>query len=187
MTPRASLAMVMLSAVQCAPFVDFDSLTARSDAGGLVDAAPLTDSAPSDASLVDAGAGVNGPCRTVPGGWYCATDGLHGYDASPTDLVYCFGHAVVSVDHCANGCFATPPVHPDTCDECAGKADGLYCAQTFATFASQPFFTNDLMYTCTAGHIADASACSGSDASCLEKVKGQACCSAPDAGGRCTP
>ncbi|MDP9036586.1 MAG: hypothetical protein M3O50_17425 [Myxococcota bacterium] len=186
-TRRVLLALLAVPALTCAPFVDFDSLTAGADAGALVDAATVLESARSDAALVDAGSDADGPCQTVGGGWYCATDGLHGYDGSSTDLVYCFSHKIISVDHCGNGCFISPSVHPDTCDQCAGKPDGSYCARAFATFASQPFFTNDLIYTCTAGHIALASACAGVGASCLEKVRGQACCSAPDAGGQCAP
>ncbi len=234
------LAVLLVPAVGCAPAVDFDSLTARVDAGTPLEASPLPDSSIGNASQDDAGApleaatlldssvgdaspaeagpgdaalssdaraaderqaadtgpdqgivdrgldaSTGGACQGVPGGWYCATDGLHGYDANPTDLVYCFGFKIVSADRCGNGCFITPPSHPDTCDQCAGKADGLYCAYGFAAAASQPFFRNNVVYSCVAGHIAAASSCADPAASCLERVTGQACCSAPDAGNRC--
>jgi hypothetical protein len=126
-------------------------------------APPPPDAAP-DASKpdvrVDAALCPN-PCTNRENGWYCGSDTLFCL-APADDLYHCIADASADVVTCTQGagCVQLPPQHPDTCDPCPGKADGLYCGRDLATIV--PHLPGDdkndiYLFACQGGRISLAS------------------------------
>jgi len=73
------------------------------------------------------------------------------------DLVTCNGSSPPTcVKHCPFGCLSMPQGNPDQCDDCAGKADGIYCLKDLR--GTDP---GNLGFAvqCTGGHAVDTIPC----------------------------
>ncbi|MDB4947295.1 MAG: hypothetical protein JWP97_6829 [Labilithrix sp.] len=140
----------LLAVAACAPLgactllIPFDEVADR-DAAALGEAGPRPPGV--DATTGDAG-GTDGPAvdGAAPGdattnydacvgrvdGFYCGGDKV----TWPVrdDLVTCEADKVADVRPCTTGqgCIAMLDGYPDECDECASKADGVYCGRDFA-------------------------------------------------------
>ena len=70
-------------------------------------------------------------CVNFPDGLYCGGNQISWPVANKDDLVTCKSHVVSNVRFCADigGCIRMLNGFPDQCDECAKKADGLYCGR----------------------------------------------------------
>ena len=97
-----------------------------------VDAPAKTDAPAGDAG-VDARDAIANPdaCANAVDGKYCGGDQILWPVANKDDLVTCKSKAVSNVRLCADvgGCIRMLNGYPDQCDECAKKADGLYCGR----------------------------------------------------------
>lgn len=87
----------------------------------VVDAAPQPDGA------VD----YSQACVGKPDSKYCNGGKISVDGGSNDDLVTCLAGKTVSVKLCPNGCETMPTGFADECDECKGKATGLYCGDDF--------------------------------------------------------
>jgi hypothetical protein len=179
-----------LLAMACAPALDFDSLTSggpKTDASGdaTVDAAadgnspldaPGDSPLPSDAGSDSPGDGSSStdaveeyaadPCANVDAannGLYCGRSTQSGFsDGDPLYVYTCVGGMVSNIVSCPNGCFIAPAGYQDECDQCGGRADGVYCGSQF----SYPSPSDRLLIICASNHISDGGiqAC---DAGCV--------------------
>lgn len=97
-----------------------------------VDAPAKTDAPVADAG-VDARDAIANPdaCAGAVDGKYCGGDQISWPVANKDDLVTCKSKVVSNVRLCADvgGCIRMLNGYPDQCDECAKKADGLYCGR----------------------------------------------------------
>jgi hypothetical protein len=167
---RASLAALPLvhavaavTLVSCTFLVTFDDVD-----GGACDGGLCTDgSRPHPDAEVDGDADVPdddapttadryAPCANNANGYYCATDGLHGYDGSANDLVYCFDGGVGKITDCNAGCLALPSPFPDACNPCGGKPDGYYCGRDLTGF---PAIDADFLLQCQTDNAVQKVAC----------------------------
>ncbi len=105
-----------------------------------------------------AGGGVDhyAPCGSLASGYYCATDGLHGYAGSPDDLVNCDDGGIAKVTPCDGGCLPLPAPFPDACNPCPGHPDGLYCGRDLPGF---PAINADFLIQCQSGNVVQSVAC----------------------------
>jgi len=98
------------------------------DTGGEPDAGPLPEE---DASAADASADYTNACTGKPDGKYCNGNQVIVDAGNKDDLVTCLAGKTVSAKLCTNGCQRMPTGYPDECNQCAGKATGLYCGDDF--------------------------------------------------------
>jgi hypothetical protein len=149
----------------CSFLVQFDDVPGGACDGGLCADAEAgsrdrggDEPAQSDVLDEDAAAAPDqyAPCANNVDGYYCATDGLHGYDGSPNDLVFCQEGGVGKVVDCDAGCLALPAPFPDACNPCGGKADGTYCGRDLAGF---PATDADFLLQCQSGNAVQKVAC----------------------------
>lgn len=129
----------------CTFLVSFDEVP--------IDDAGITSptSRPPDVAVVDAGENPTGDadvradaadssidyskaCNGQPDGKYCNGNQIVVDGGSGDDLVTCLNGKTVSVKRCStgSGCVRMPSGFPDECDQCQGKATGLYCGDDFA-------------------------------------------------------
>jgi hypothetical protein len=140
-----------------------DSAAPASDGGA--DAAEEAAIDAAEASTVDHYA----PCANLANGYYCATDGLHGYAGSQNDLVYCSDGGVGKTTFCDGGCLPLPAPFPDACNPCVGQPDGLYCGRDLPGF---PAINADFLIQCQTSNVVQSVACahgcksSGTASSC---------------------
>ncbi len=89
-------------------------------------------SAPPDAA--DSSVDYGKACAGKPDGKYCNGNQIVVDGGSSDDLVTCLNGKTASVKYCAtgSGCVRMPSGFPDECDQCQGKATGLYCGDDFA-------------------------------------------------------
>ena len=129
----------------CTFLIGFDDVPAATDAS--VDAPPMINApdvrvdapAPTDARVADAGGDTGArdaianpdACANAVDGKYCGGDQIPWPVANKDDLVTCKSKVVSNVRLCADigGCIRMLNGYPDQCDECAKKADGLYCGR----------------------------------------------------------
>ncbi len=122
-----------------------------------------------DGPAADAGVDHYAPCAALASGFYCATDGLHGYAGSVADLVQCADGGIAHVTTCDGGCLPLPAPFPDACNPCPGHGDGLYCGRDLAGF---PAINADFLIQCQSGNVVQSVACahgcksSGTASSC---------------------
>ncbi|HEY1693420.1 MAG TPA: hypothetical protein VGG39_14735 [Polyangiaceae bacterium] len=122
-----------------------------------------------EAAPADAGVDHYAPCGNLASGFYCATDGLHGYAGPTSDLVQCADGGVAKVTSCDGGCLPLPAPFPDACNPCPGHADGLYCGRDLAGF---PAINADFLIQCQSANVVQSVACahgcksSGTASSC---------------------
>ncbi|HEY8090978.1 MAG TPA: hypothetical protein VIF09_24115 [Polyangiaceae bacterium] len=122
-----------------------------------------------DGSGSDAGVDHYAPCGNLASGYYCATDGLHGYAGSVADLVQCEDGGIAKVTNCDGGCLPLPAPFPDACNPCPGHGDGIYCGRDLAGF---PAINADFLIQCQGGNVVQSVACahgcksSGTASSC---------------------
>lgn len=128
----------------CTLLVSFDDVPL--DDGGI----SMPSSRPPDVAVVDAGdassaldARTDAPdgsvdytkaCTGQPDGKYCNGNQVVVDGGSGDDLVTCLNGKTASVKRCStgSGCVRMPSGFPDECDQCQGKATGLYCGDDFA-------------------------------------------------------
>jgi hypothetical protein len=69
-------------------------------------------------------------CKGHVDGLYCSGDQIV-WPGNKDDLITCKGQLVSNVRYCASGlgCIRMLNGYPDQCDECATKADGVYCGR----------------------------------------------------------
>lgn len=129
--------------VGCSLLVTFDELPA--DDSGIA----LPTARPPDVSVVDGGADASAPadggpatdaavdysavCTGKADGKYCNGNQIGVDGGSSDDLITCLNGKTANVKPCAtgNGCVRMPSGFPDECDQCQGKANGLYCGDDF--------------------------------------------------------
>lgn len=179
---RATTATLTASLLACAPLIDFDSLTDHhadaSDADAAGDGAASADGSSGDATARDAGTSDTGvsdasACQDQNNGFYCANDGLDAYAGDPTDLVWCFGNAIQTIEKCNNGCIASPFLYPDTCDKCTTKGNGAWCGKEFSTYRSE---LKEVVFFCDGGkNGAPPQACGVASPTCHPKDGGASC------------
>jgi hypothetical protein len=139
---------------------------AGGDAGGGGDGA---DGAPPVDGAAEAGVDHYAPCGNLASGYYCATDGLHGYAGSQDDLVHCVDGGIGQAVFCDGGCLPLPAPFPDACNPCVGHTDGLYCGRDLAGF---PAVNADFLIQCQTSNVVQSVACahgcksSGTTSSC---------------------
>jgi hypothetical protein len=181
----AAVVGASLGAASCTFLVQFHDEPVGCDAGFCaVDASSPLDVAQNmgaDAAAdtakptADAGPDTYAPCGPPPQpalatGYYCATDGLHGYSGSAADLVYCLDGGIGKVTHCDGGCLPLPAPFPDACNPCPGVPDGLYCGRDLPGF---PTDNADFLIQCQTDNAVMTVACahgcdsSGTASSCL--------------------
>jgi hypothetical protein len=160
----ALLALVFLvgAATACTFLVQFHDEAISSDGGATLDAS-LDASTDAGTPVLEAEAGPDtyAPCGPPPSpnlasGYYCATDGLHGYVGSAADLIYCDDGGIGKVTHCDGGCLPLPAPYPDACNPCPGVADGLYCGRDLAGF---PADNADFLIQCQTDNAVMTVAC----------------------------
>jgi len=79
----------------------------------------------------DASVDYGAACTGKPDGKYCNGNMVNVDAGSRDDLVTCLNGMTVSAKLCTNGCQRMPTGFPDECDQCQGKATGLYCGDDF--------------------------------------------------------
>jgi hypothetical protein len=125
--------------------------------------------APPTKDAGDAGVDHYAPCGNLASGYYCATDGLHGYAGPTSDLVQCADGGIAKVTSCDGGCLPLPAPFPDACNPCPGHGDGLYCGRDLAGF---PAINADFLIQCQSANVVQSVACahgcksSGTASSC---------------------
>ncbi|WP_394826641.1 hypothetical protein [Pendulispora albinea] len=148
----------MVLSLGCTFLANFDDPSPKPGPGGEdggVEASAVADGGPSNCPgyMLDPKAQ---PCSVNRGrarGIYCACNGLANYQGSRDDLVICDGDGgIVEVTACSNGCAFYPAGIPDSCDPCAGRADGKWCATEFGVDAGR------VLMSCQAGRQAPGSA-----------------------------
>lgn len=92
------------------------------------------DASSPDAPAADAAIDYGKACTGKPDGKYCNGNQVVVDGGSGDDLVTCLNGKTVSVKTCTTGtgCVRMPSGFPDECDQCQGKATGLYCGDDFA-------------------------------------------------------
>ena len=93
-----------------------------------------------DHDVVDAGADVRDAianpdaCKGHGDGKYCGGNMIVWPPENKDDLITCKGQVVSNVRVCTSGvgCIRMLNGFPDQCDECATKADGIYCGRDMA-------------------------------------------------------
>jgi hypothetical protein len=134
--------------------------------GGGSDVRPADDA---EAGAPEAGVDHYAPCANLASGFYCATDGLHGYAGSQDDLVHCVDGGIGQATFCDGGCLPLPAPFPDACNPCVGHADGLYCGRDLPGF---PAVNADFLIQCQTSNVVQSVACahgcksSGAASSC---------------------
>jgi hypothetical protein len=107
-----------------------------------VDAPAPTDAPAGDAG-VDARDAIANPdaCANSADGKYCGGNQILWPVAYKDDLVTCKNRTVTNVRFCADlgGCIRMLNGYPDQCDECAKKADGLYCGRDMGGWETKNF------------------------------------------------
>jgi hypothetical protein len=160
-------------ALSCSLIVQFHDEPggARGDGGGgssggdvgtggddaTMDGSPQMDGGPDTVVDVEAGATVDNwnPCLGKTNGWRCGDNGLD--DLLPdADLVYCSGGNIGSLTVCDAGCLHVVDPFPDSCNPCAGQANGDYCGRDLAGFNSS---NADILIGCTGGQTGLQDAC----------------------------
>lgn len=137
--------------------------------GGVPEAHPADGGDAAHADVVEAGVDHYAPCGNLASGFYCATDGLHGYAGSQDDLVHCVDGGVGAVTFCDGGCLPLPAPFPDACNPCVGHPDGLYCGRDLPGF---PAINADFLIQCQTSNVVQSVACahgcksSGTASSC---------------------
>jgi hypothetical protein len=150
---------------------DGDATASGSDGADADGELGASDARPGDVALEPAEAGVDhyAPCGNLANGYYCATDGLHGYAGSPDDLVHCLDGGVGQATFCDGGCLPLPTPFPDACNPCVGHPDGLYCGRDLPGF---PATNADFLIQCQTSNVVQSVACahgcksSGTASSC---------------------
>jgi hypothetical protein len=104
----------------------------------------------------DADTGPYAPCDGLLTGAYCATNGPHGYQGPPSDLLHCVDGGIGSVVSCDGGCLSLSNPFPDTCNGCNTMADGEYCGRDFPTFPSRD---SEWLVQCHLGNAVQLVAC----------------------------
>jgi hypothetical protein len=84
-----------------------------------------------DAVAPDATVDYSDACAGQLDGKYCNGNKVNVDAGSRDDLVTCLNAMTVSANLCVNGCTRMPSGFPDECDQCQGKATGLYCGDDF--------------------------------------------------------
>lgn len=136
------------------------------ETGGDASVVEAASDAPREA---EAGPDHYAPCGNLASGFYCATDGLHGYAGSQNDLVQCADGGIFKATLCDGGCLPLPAPFPDACNPCPGHADGLYCGRDLAGF---PAINGDFLIQCQTANVVQSVACahgcksSGTTSSC---------------------
>jgi hypothetical protein len=142
---------------------------ADGDAGAAGDAASDAGGEGSAPDAADGGVDHYAPCGNLASGYYCATDGLHGYAGPANDLVHCVDGGIGQVTSCDGGCLPLPAPFPDACNPCVGHPDGLYCGRDLAGF---PAINADFLIQCQTANVVQSVACahgcksSGTASSC---------------------
>jgi hypothetical protein len=138
----ATFACAALVLAGCTFLIDFQQLGTADDTtmDGPVRADPpdvrIDVSVPAPDGATDAGSDARDAiadpdaCKGHVDGLYCGGDQIV-WPGSKDDLVTCKGNAVTNVRYCALGlgCIRMLNGYPDQCDECATKADGVYCGR----------------------------------------------------------
>lgn len=128
----------------CTFLVSFDDVPID-DAGGVGPAMRAPDVVVvdgGDAGKPDGDARVDAPdsavdfskaCTGQPDGKYCNGNQITVDGGSGDDLITCLGGKTAAVKRCTTGtgCVRMPSGFPDECDQCQGKATGLYCGDDF--------------------------------------------------------
>jgi len=122
------------------------------DAGANADA---SDARPNDAAL-DAADDHYAACGNLASGYYCATDGLHGYAGSQDDLVHCVDGGIGQATFCDGGCLPLPAPFPDACNPCVGHPDGMFCGRDLPGF---PAVNADFLIQCQTSNVVQSVAC----------------------------
>lgn len=118
----------------CTLLIPFDEVPVE-DAGTDAVAAPDVVVEPADDGGADVVIDARPPtqaCRDASDGQYCGTHPrIAGYEGDRDDLVTCVAGEAMTVKHCASGtgCIRMVEPYPDQCDECTGRADGVYCGR----------------------------------------------------------
>lgn len=178
-----AIAAIAFGLAGCTFLVTFDDLP-TDDAGlGIPDARPKNDVVvpdtnepdvpivvEEDAALPDASVDYSGACTAKPDGKYCNGNVVNVDAGSRDDLVTCLNGMTVSSKLCTNGCTRMPTGFPDECDQCQGKATGLYCGDDF--FGWHPLNKNTRIRcdnNAIVGNLICSNGCTGTGptASCL--------------------
>ena len=139
--------------VGCTFLIGFDDVPAATDASSdgptMINAPDVHVDAPAapDSAIGDAGAdardAIANPdaCANFPDGKYCGGNQIPWPIANKDDLVTCKNRMVSNVRFCADlgGCIRMLNGYPDQCDECAKKADGLYCGRDMGGWEAKNF------------------------------------------------
>jgi hypothetical protein len=172
-----------LASASCSLLVQFDDVAGACDGSDCMDATAPPDVHPgaetgvdapdavaADGDAADAGVDHYAPCGNLASGYYCATDGLHGYAGPQNDLVHCVDGGVGQATFCDGGCLPLPAPFPDACNPCVGHPDGLYCGRDLAGF---PAINGDFLIQCQTSNVVQSVACahgcksSGTASSCF--------------------
>ncbi len=163
----ALVAALVAPLIACAPALDFDALSSGKG-GNDADARPSPDAAvdspidaagdsPGDSSADAVEEYAADPCFDVTAsgsGLYCGRSTQNGFSGGNPDILYtCSPGTVTATTMCPNGCFLAPVNYEDECDDCGGKADGLYCGSQFGYMTP----SNRLLIPCASGHVNEGS------------------------------
>jgi hypothetical protein len=159
------IAALLAPALSCTLLVQFHDQDAGAEGGLPGDDAGLDVTvdqqveAESEASPEAAAVDNWNPCFNKSPGYRCGNDGLS--DLLPdADLVYCTdvndAGVIGSITVCEAGCLHVPDPFPDSCNPCAGVANGDYCGRDLSGFNP----TNaDILVACSAGWADYQDAC----------------------------
>lgn len=195
--------VVATCAVGCTFLVTFDDLPDRGQAidEGEIDAGRKSSSSSSSSSSGDDGASSSSSssssssgapfppacddafdltsigCGTYPRAECGDEPGLTGVDLPADDLVECDAQMEPKcLRHCPHGCVKMPTGFPDACDDCDGKADGIYCSSEFRNWPAQ---SNVFTFECQDGNVVTKTKCGDGEACkpmCTEGQAGTSCC-----------